>query len=331
MDYQDELLLDVSDLAHYVRRPSYFAANGFYWAVAVAFALMQAGLAPLYWLLSAVWDVDPNGFTVAAQVFLYLGVILLPLVLYICAHPAEREAFRLRRASMGQNLLSLLVAGFGFWAANFITILWMVLLEQFGLNPARAAADAFSGSLPLDLIMIALLPAVCEEIMFRGLILGAYERRGTSQAILISALLFAGLHGSVSGLPAHLMIGAALGFTAVSTGSLLPPMVLHAAYNAITVISAYSAPAANDISATMLEQLGGAVGVAAAIIGASVCIALFLASLGMLDKLRQRDGCAFGMGMPMGDTRLSRSELILLISGVVTVIWFYVENLLIMI
>ena len=96
MNIRDELLQDVPELAHYVRRPSYFAANGFYWAVAAVFALMQLIMAPAYWLLSAVWDIDPTGYTTALQMLMYIGAILLPLVAYLLTHPNEHAAFRLR-------------------------------------------------------------------------------------------------------------------------------------------------------------------------------------------------------------------------------------------
>lgn len=326
MKIQDELLRSVPELAHYVRRPSYFAANGFYWATAAVFAVVQTALMPLYWLLSAVWDIAPAGFVTAAQLFMYIGVMLLPLWGYILSRPEERAAFRLSRPKIAHAALALPCAAVGFLAANFTTTLWLLLLEQLGWN--APVTDAFTGSIMLDVVMIALLPGICEELLFRGMILGAYERRGTWRAIWISALLFAGLHGSVAGFPAQLMLGLALGYAAASANSVAVPMLLHAAYNLITVLFSYASPAETDAGLTMLSQIGGLPGAAVCAVMAAVSVTAFLWSLRLLDRVRIRADEPFGSDAVIEPAPMSRAELVLLLSGIVTVVWFYVRNLL---
>lgn len=83
----------------------------------------------------------------------------------------------------------------------------------------------------LALLYVALAPAVTEEVLFRGLVLGALRSRGDGQAVLASALLFAVLHGP-GFLPA-LAGGLILGAIVIRSGSLLPAMVLHFTHNAL--------------------------------------------------------------------------------------------------
>lgn len=329
MDFQENWFdeMDIPELRHYVRRPSFLTANGFYWAIAVMFALMQAGMPVLYWLLSAVWDISYTGYTTALQILLYLGAMLMPLGVYILSRPQEREAFRLRGASVGRMLCAVLAAGFGYFAANFIAVLWVIALECLGLQNT-AAPDVLTGSLPLDLILISILPAVCEELLFRGLVLGTYERWGTRRAIWISAALFAGLHGSVVGLPVHLLMGLVLGYVAASTGSLLPGMALHGVYNAIAVVIACGAPADPGVDLPMLEQIGGVMGVAVCVMMLLVSAALCFAVLRRMDRYRLQADEPFGSDAVIERRRLGRTELILLVSGVVTVIWFYLQDFL---
>ena len=331
MDFQENWFdeMDIPELRHYVRRPSFLTVNAYYWAMTVIFALLQAGLPVLYWMLSAVWDISYTGYTTAAQILLYLGAMLMPIALYTLSHPAEREAFRLRSTSAKRVVCAVVAAGLGYFAANFLTVLWMVLLEGFGLH--NTAADAFTGSLPLDLLMISVLPAVCEELLFRGMVMGAYERWGTWRAIFISAALFAGLHGSVAGLPVHFLLGVALGYVAASTGSLLPGMALHGVYNAIAVVVAYNSPADVALDISMTEQIGGAMGIGICAVMFLVCAALFLAALGCMDRMRLRADEPFGNDAVIEHKKLGRAELVLLVSGVVTVVWFYLQDLLIMI
>lgn len=326
MKIQDELLHTVPELARYVHRPSYFAANGLYWAVAALFAVVQAGMMPLYWLLSALGNIDPVGFTTSVQLLMYVGAMLLPLWIYTLTHHRECAALRLSRPRAAALFPALLIAAAGFLAANFTTTLWLLLLEAFGW--AAPAAEAFTGSLPLDLFMIALVPGVCEELLFRGMIMGAYERRGTWPAIWISALLFTGMHGSVAGIPAQLMLGLVLGYAAASAGSVVVPMVIHICYNAVTVITSYSAPADNSLSAPLLEQIGGMSGAAVCAFMAMLSVLLLAWALRLLDRTRRRAGEPFGMDAVIEPAPMSHSEVILLISGVVTVIWFYLQNFL---
>ena len=57
------------------------------------------------------------------------------------------------------------------------------------------------------LLSIVIIPAVCEELFFRGVVLAEYRTLGEGNAIILSAVCFAMLHFSVSGFPIYLFIG----------------------------------------------------------------------------------------------------------------------------
>ena len=85
--------------------------------------------------------------------------------------------------------------------------------------------------------LISLAPAVFEELAFRGYLLARFGQLMLRRdAILLQAALFAIAHFSVVVLPSHFVIGLALGWLRVRTGSLLPPMAVHAAWNARVLI-----------------------------------------------------------------------------------------------
>ena len=327
MDNHENWFEDVPELVHYVKRPSLLAATGFYWAEAALFAIMQAGLAPLYWLLSAVIPISAAGYVSATQILMYLGAMLMPVVIYMLTHNDTLESFRLNPVSPGRTIASAAAAGSGFLAATFLTMIWTLFIEALGGNP-NSGAEIFSGNLMLDLLLIAILPGICEELLFRGLIMGAFERWGTWRAIWISALMFTGLHGTVAGIPAQLMLGVALGYVAASTGSVYASMMLHTTYNAITLLVGYSAlQDTSAASGTLLAEVG-MTGLAIAIIGAFICIALFVFTLRYLDALRIRADEPFGNDAVIEKKKLGRSEIVLLVSAAATVLWFYVQDLL---
>jgi sodium transport system permease protein len=99
------------------------------------------------------------------------------------------------------------------------------------------------------ILVIAILPAICEELAFRGFILSGLRHMGHRWgAIVICSAFFGATHGILQqSLPAF-ALGIVLGYVAVQTESILACMLFHAIYNSITVVfaSLVSQPATND-------------------------------------------------------------------------------------
>jgi sodium transport system permease protein len=93
------------------------------------------------------------------------------------------------------------------------------------------------------LLVFALIPAVCEELAFRGFILsGLQSQHRTRSAILLSALLFGFLHVLLSmfqQLFNATLLGIVLGLLAVQSRSILPGMVFHLLNNGLVVSRGY--------------------------------------------------------------------------------------------
>jgi sodium transport system permease protein len=94
-------------------------------------------------------------------------------------------------------------------------------------------------SLGMAILLFAAIPAVCEELAFRGFILTGLERgHRTRSAILLSALLFGFLHVLLSlfqQLFNATLLGLVLGLLAVRSGSILPGILFHFINNALAV------------------------------------------------------------------------------------------------
>ena len=163
----------------------------------------------------------------------YLPFVALPVALYMRSRPGIGEAMRLKPLPMLPMLSVALLALISVYAASIMAGLWSGLLERLGLpNVAGAAVPQSERELALSILSMAALPAVCEELLFRGLVLAAWEGRGTRYAIGVTALLFALLHGNLQGLPAYLLVGALAGFVTFALDSLYAGIVYHTIYNA---------------------------------------------------------------------------------------------------
>lgn len=94
------------------------------------------------------------------------------------------------------------------------------------------------GFVPASLLL-AFLPAVCEEIYARGFLYGVLSRYGASAGIAGSAVCFALLHGSAGQAAYALYCGLMLGMLRHVSGSVVPGIVGHFLFNLSSVTLAF--------------------------------------------------------------------------------------------
>ncbi|MBI3463419.1 MAG: CPBP family intramembrane metalloprotease [Planctomycetes bacterium] len=99
--------------------------------------------------------------------------------------------------------------------------------------------QVLGGDQPLwwQLFLIGLLPAVCEELAFRGFILsGLLRRMSVPTAVILSGFLFGFFHMNPQQLLNATALGMILGVLATRSGSLLPGICFHFANNALALL-----------------------------------------------------------------------------------------------
>lgn len=98
----------------------------------------------------------------------------------------------------------------------------------------------FQGFL-VNLLMIAILPAIGEELLFRGALTRIFFEwsRNIHVAVLISSLVFTMMHMQFYGLLPRFVLGYMLGYLFVWSGNLWLPMIAHFLNNGIVVVAAY--------------------------------------------------------------------------------------------
>lgn len=103
-------------------------------------------------------------------------------------------------------------------------------------------ANAGPATAILGFLGIAILAPLWEETVFRGMIFGTvHARRGTAAAVLVSATVFAVVHGIPILLPYLITLGLALGMLRAFHRNLWGPLVLHATINSIAAASLLAA------------------------------------------------------------------------------------------
>lgn len=135
-------------------------------------------------------------------------------------------------------LLISLVCFFGLY--NFIGVV------DFGLASLgyKAASTSLplntAGDLVLNLFLLALLPAIIEELLFRGVIFrGLQNSNGTAFAVWFSGLLFALVHGSLGQFVYPFLMGCVFALIVLRTGNFLCSMVVHFLNNTLVIVFSY--------------------------------------------------------------------------------------------
>ncbi|HZN39338.1 MAG TPA: type II CAAX endopeptidase family protein [Planctomycetota bacterium] len=129
-------------------------------------------------------------------------------------------------AALGLGAIGVVVEAWFYAGKWFFEVL--VVLEPFRTHgwPAWSAV-----------VLVVVCPAVFEELAFRGFVLERLEPLiGRRDALLLQATLFAILHLSPVILPSHFWMGLVLGALRVRTGSLVPGMCVHGAWNLYALI-----------------------------------------------------------------------------------------------
>jgi membrane protease YdiL (CAAX protease family) len=187
----------------------------------------------------------------------FVGLIIAP-ALYLARERRSLKDFFGRR---GLELIPIVITAFVvviFMAVNSIFIEWNAELnfpdfarefESWAREREDTAAEltkfltkfSSGGELVLALFIIAVLPAIGEELVFRGLIQNELLR-GTKNihvSIWIAAILFSAIHMQFFGFVPRLLLGALFGYIYYWSGSLTLAILAHFVNNAVSVIALY--------------------------------------------------------------------------------------------
>jgi membrane protease YdiL (CAAX protease family) len=183
---------------------------------------------------------------------LYIGLavtevllIAFPAVVYVrLKRLPALEALRVRRVPAGVAARCGVLGVLGWGMAMGLVLATAPVVEAV-LGPSPRM-DLWIRDLPTTfsefaaaLLVLALLPGVCEELLFRGAIQGTVEKKGAGRGIVYTALLFATFHLNPWGFAALLALGLVLGVVVVRTNSTAAAMILHGSVNATAFIALF--------------------------------------------------------------------------------------------
>lgn len=263
----EEILFRGPDAASGFRRPARRNVPGVVHG-GIALAL---GLASLWY----VQGLSPASIVLAIPVQ-QLAVVVPLLLLLLWQRVSLRQTFSLRwpgGGTGGVRLVSggLALVGGGLLGGGVFVLVAAALLQFGGLEMSPAMKELSEKLLALMLdqpwwlawLLMAVLPACLEELLFRGWVLSAFTGEQPSRkrlviAVLIQAACFAVFHLLPERMPQTFLLGLVLGGVVLVTGSILPAIICHIANNSMPLVLLYGSGVAGSeqLPARMVDDLG---------------------------------------------------------------------------
>lgn len=199
--------------------------------------------------------------------FGYAAPFLCAAALLMFLIPKEsREPMRLRPAG-GIDTVLVVIAGIGItYGAAYLNSLFVSFIDFSGVYEDTAIHD------PTDIVsaflQTALVPAFCEEFLFRGCICSQLLPYGKKTAVIGSALLFALMHGNFQQFFYTFAAGIVLGLAYTGSGSIWPGTFMHMFNNMMSIpdewFRAFLGPEQASLAGSFLEAAVLISGLAAA-------------------------------------------------------------------
>lgn len=177
-------------------------------------------------------------------VYMVQGVLVIGLPVFLFIYLLRPRYVPVLKARLGYPpfpmAVRVVLAGMvGTIMLELYSNLWAMLLEQIGvpLRVPEVLLPDNGAQIILAVAALAIFPAVLEELFFRGVLLEGLRREISCKwAVLLTALLFALMHGSILGLPTHLALGLVITLLAVRQNNLQLPMLYHFVHNAVSLV-----------------------------------------------------------------------------------------------
>ncbi len=194
---------------------------------------------PILSAISKAWDIDYidlcYAFEETAALTAYLVSFMIPAFLFMLLSRKEgHEPMRLAVMLTPETPLVIIAAIGTILGSAYIN---SVMVSFVDFSPLY---DTDPIDTPIKILMAfistAVVPAVCEEFLYRGCVLSNLLPYGKTTAIIGSALLFALMHGNFAQFFYTFIAGLVLGAVYIETGSIWAPTFIHLFNNFYSVI-----------------------------------------------------------------------------------------------
>lgn len=169
--------------------------------------------------------------------FIIVGV---PVLAAIYSKKSLKDTFRIRACSV-RNILGGVIMIAGALMLGIVLSAFTSLIFKSSAEAVEASAESLLGdSFVATLMVVAVAPAICEELMFRGYLFSALEKgMKYKQAIILTGVVFGVFHMSVVKFFTTALLGMVICYVSYKSKSIFPGMLMHFFNNALSCVAMY--------------------------------------------------------------------------------------------
>lgn len=177
-------------------------------------------------------------FGTAGVVLHEIVLALIGVLMILIMRGNMKTAFPFRKLKWSRVFGSLIMWGGLLLLTSVVTLTMAFFFPDQMLNASNGVDELMSATpLWVDLLVVAVTPAVCEEIAFRGALLTCFRGMKSKWAgILIVAVFFGACHGSIWRMVPTAILGILMGYVLFETENIFYCMLIHFTNNAFSVV-----------------------------------------------------------------------------------------------
>lgn len=215
-------------------------------------------------------------------------IILLCPVLYAWYMKADaKKLFSIKKPGVSQVAGGVLFGIAAFLCAMIIGVLLVPFFPESADGLTQLDDMLTSQSAVVLILVVALMPAIGEELLFRGFVMGTLKNKCTGViAVLVTTLLFAAYHMSLIKMFTIGIIGFGLTYAAYKSGSIVTSMCMHFLNNLLSVLITKYPEQMQHVLPVLFKESLSASDLLLMIAVILICAALGLLLLGCRKKKR---------------------------------------------
>ncbi|MEG2669727.1 MAG: type II CAAX endopeptidase family protein, partial [Oscillospiraceae bacterium] len=188
-------------------------------------------------LMSAITSFMSHGTHIYLTTF-FIEIFAYPIPIFLYAKTGwsgnsekAKETFSVKNFNLYLIPLIIIMAIGGQFIQMILNLPLSYLLKGGGETIPTSIFELLSG-----IVVIALIPAVFEEFLMRGIVYGVMKKYSTFAAVVFTTVMFALLHANLSGLVGYVFLGFVLTIVLRRTGSIFATIIFHFVNNVTALV-----------------------------------------------------------------------------------------------
>ncbi len=200
------------------------------------------------------FGIEISGIRLSTTLAMILSqlTILLPFIIYcIVKKKNPLKIIRFKKIPITSAILCVVIAICSYPVVVCLNLLSMLFVENAMVN---VMTDVMSKGLVFSMLLMALMPAIVEETIFRGVVYNTYSKRRPLLGVFLSAFLFGLMHMNFNQMPYAFFLGIVMALLMEACDSVVAPMIFHFTLNGSSTLLSFLTM--GEVESTEMTQTG---------------------------------------------------------------------------